>query len=91
MGSTDKNNALLPEHELGLNQFFTSEFDKWELELGTAISYLKKQVLQVPIGIGVGWQLVTFQGLGIGFAKVMPGRMNNYLPSELRIIKDTTE
>lgn len=91
MGSTDKHAALLPEHELGLSNYMNDAVGFWDVDKETAVQYLKKASISVDGAAGMGWNLLCYQGLGLGFAKVMPGRMNNYLPSELRIIKDTTE
>ncbi len=91
MGSVDKHGTLIPEHELGLSCFMNTHIAVWEIDHETAINYLKKAAISVSTGVSIGWNLITHKGLALGFAKVMPGRMNNYLPSELRIIKDTTE
>jgi 16S rRNA C967 or C1407 C5-methylase (RsmB/RsmF family)/NOL1/NOP2/fmu family ribosome biogenesis protein len=91
MGSIDKNQSLLPAHELALSIDFKEAVPNWELSKEEALCYLKKQVFPVAPNINKGWNRICYQGLGLGFAKVMPGRMNNYLPSELRIIKENIE
>ncbi len=91
MGQIDKNNSLLPAHELALSIYFKDAVPNWNLNKEQALQYLKKQILELDPSVDKGWNRVCYEGLGLGFSKVMPGRMNNYLPSELRIIKDITE
>jgi NOL1/NOP2/fmu family ribosome biogenesis protein len=35
-----------------------------------------------------GWNLIRHCGLNLGWAKVLPNRLNNYYPGEWRILKD---
>lgn len=90
MGTLDKHQEIIPEHDLALNLLLSEEIPRLPLNLDEARLYLKKQVPQINID-SKGWHLITYANLGLGFAKLMPGRMNNYLPSELRIIKEITE
>jgi NOL1/NOP2/fmu family ribosome biogenesis protein len=32
-----------------------------------------------------GWSLMTFEGHPLGWAKLLPNRINNYYPKEIRI------
>ena len=36
----------------------------------------------------MGWMLASYQGLGLGWAKGLANRLNNYLPKEWRIRMD---
>ncbi|WP_420153149.1 methyltransferase RsmF C-terminal domain-like protein, partial [Siphonobacter sp.] len=38
-----------------------------------------------------GWHLVSYQGHGLGWVKVLPNRLNNYLPKDWRILMDIRE
>ena len=35
-----------------------------------------------------GWQLVTYVNRPLGWINVLPNRVNNYYPKEMRILKD---
>jgi NOL1/NOP2/fmu family ribosome biogenesis protein len=37
---------------------------------------------------GIGWHLVCFEGMPLGWVNKLAGRINNYYPKELRILKD---
>jgi NOL1/NOP2/fmu family ribosome biogenesis protein len=91
MGTLDKQQQLIPDHDLALSIHLSKDLPRWELNNDNALAYLRKQNLEVDGLQPKGWNLVSYAHLGLGFAKVMPGRMNNYLPSELRIIKASQE
>lgn len=59
---------------------------KIEIDLQTAIKYLKCESITI-FDVEKGWYLVTFQGQGLGWIKVLEGRINNYYPSNWRILK----
>ena len=53
-----------------------------------AIAYLQRKDLpEVPPG--KGWQLAAYQGHPLGWMNVLPNRVNNYYPRDLRILKDS--
>jgi 16S rRNA C967 or C1407 C5-methylase (RsmB/RsmF family)/NOL1/NOP2/fmu family ribosome biogenesis protein len=58
------------------------------LELGTeeARRYLRKQDINPGTAVP-GLRLVSYKTVGIGWAKVLEKRLNNYLPAELRILR----
>jgi len=91
MGTLDKQQQLIPDHDLALSIHLSKDLPHWELDNDNALAYLRKQNLEVDGLQPKGWNLVSYAHLGLGFAKVLPGRMNNYLPSELRIIKASQE
>jgi NOL1/NOP2/fmu family ribosome biogenesis protein len=37
---------------------------------------------------GGGWGLVSYKNFSLGWINVLPNRINNYYPKELRILKD---
>ena len=51
-----------------------------------AITYLRKNTLQINSNLK-GWCLITHQNIPLGWAKIIPGRLNNYFPTEWRIRK----
>ncbi len=83
-----KQDQLIPAHELALSLNLSSDIPRAELTLEQAQSYLKKGSLPMNIFNEKGWQTVTYKGLSLGWIKVLPNRVNNYLPSALRILKE---
>jgi NOL1/NOP2/fmu family ribosome biogenesis protein len=49
-----------------------------------AIQYLRRDNIDLN-PIEKGWSLMTFEGHALGWAKLLPNRINNYYPKEIRI------
>jgi len=82
---TFKHNKLIPNHAFALSNGIKHTFPKLDLNKTTAISYLRKETLPVPEENGQGWHLMCYQGLKLGWGKVLKDRINNYFPKNLRI------
>ncbi len=80
-------NKFLPQHALALSVHLSNDIPKLELNYNQAIRYLKKDHLDVHLN-KTGIVLATFQNLGLGWGNMLPNRLNNYLPSNWRILKD---
>src|SRR4030095_2166744 len=78
---------LIPDHALALSTIISDKIQKSELDHGQAIQYLKKKDLSLQKD-KKGWSLVTFQDHPLGWVNILPNRINNYYPKELRILKD---
>ena len=78
---------FVPDHELALSLILNRNIKRVELTYDQAISYLRKDDLRLEHA-ETGWSLMCYQAFGLGWAKILPNRMNNYLPKELRIIKN---
>ena len=78
---------LIPDHGLALSTVISEKTQKTELDREQAIQYLKKKELRIETG-KKGWSLVTYQGRPLGWINILPNRINNYYPKELRILKD---
>lgn len=81
-----KGKDLVPDHELALSVELEKNIQTLELEKEQALDYLRKNVFSVS-GSKPGLTLMCYKGQGIGWAKVLPNRMNNYLPNELRVLR----
>ena len=81
-----KGKDFIPAHELSLYQGFRKDFPSAELDLKTAISYLKAETISIPTDHR-GWMAVRYRGANLGFVKTIPNRINNYFPKEWRILK----
>ena len=78
---------LIPDHALALSNIISNKIQKVELDHDQAIQYLKKKELSLQTS-KKGWNLVTFQDHPLGWVNILPNRINNYYPKELRILKD---
>lgn len=77
---------LVPEHSLALSTIISDNIRANELSYGEAINYLQRQELNFNSS-GKGWQLVRYKGYNLGWINILPNRINNYYPKELRILK----
>lgn len=79
-----KGKSFVPEHAFALSNL-EHYFPKVALTKEEALSYLRKQDIK-PVA-PQGWCMITHQGMGLGWIKNLPNRLNNYYPSEWRILK----
>lgn len=78
---------LIPDHALAMNPSLQGEIVTAELDYKDAVAFLqRKEVTQLPAV--KGWQLAAYRGYALGWMNVLPNRMNNYYPKELRILKE---
>jgi 16S rRNA C967 or C1407 C5-methylase (RsmB/RsmF family)/NOL1/NOP2/fmu family ribosome biogenesis protein len=88
LGKCVKNN-LIPDHELALNTVLDPQISKVNLDLESAQNYLRKKNIEMHWfdGLPLGWTLVAYQQIPLGWVKTMQGnRMNNYYPMDWRIV-----
>lgn len=77
---------LIPDHELALSIIVNKDaVSQTELDYDQAILYLRRENLVIN-AVKKGWSLMTFEGQAMGWAKLLPNRVNNYYPKELRIL-----
>ena len=81
-----KGKDMVPNHELALSNALSKDITKLDLSLEQAIKYLRKENF-IPESSLTGLVLVTYKNKGLGWAKILPNRINNYFPNELRILK----
>lgn len=79
---------LVPDHALAMSAIACGSIVRTALNHEQAIQYLQRKDLQLE-SEKKGWQLVTYEGQPLGWANVLPNRVNNYYPKELRILKDS--
>jgi NOL1/NOP2/fmu family ribosome biogenesis protein len=78
-------NELIPEHELAM--YHSLIFDKKkEITIAEAIDYLKREHIELEID-DRGWYLVTYENVNLGWIKNLGNRINNYYPSNYRILR----
>lgn len=83
---TFKGSDLVPHQELAWSLSLKKELPRIELSLGDALAYLRKQTFPMAQS-HKGFSLMTYKNQGLGWAKVLPNRLNNYYPQELRILQ----
>lgn len=79
-----KGDDFIPLHGLALSPLVAANIPSIELDRDNALRFLKKEHFDSP-GAVPGWGLVKYQGLNLGWVKVLGDRVNNYLPKEWRI------
>lgn len=79
-----KGRDLIPRHGLALSTACSPDLSFVDLSRREALLFLKKENLILPNAVP-GWTLARFDGLGIGWMKILPNRINNYLPPNRRI------
>jgi 16S rRNA C967 or C1407 C5-methylase (RsmB/RsmF family)/NOL1/NOP2/fmu family ribosome biogenesis protein len=78
---------FIPTHSLALGDALHEDLPRVDLDKEQALLYLKREPFSME-STQQGWTLATYQGLPLGWMKVLPNRVNNYLPAEWRIRMD---
>lgn len=78
---------LVPDHQLAMSTLLAPQVPKVALTKDQALQYLRKEgpAMQPPVK---GWALMEYENMPLGWAKILPNRINNYYPKELRILKE---
>lgn len=80
-----KGRDFAPSHALALSTALSPDLPRVVLSREQALLFLKKETFDLPADTPKGWALAAYEGLPLGWMKVLPNRMNNYLPAERRI------
>ncbi len=78
---------LVPDHALAMSGLVLAAVKRIDLTVADAIRYLQRKDIRLE-GVPTGWALACFAGQSLGWMNVLPGRINNYYPKELRILRD---
>ena len=81
-----KGKDIIPSHELAMSLLPLNGFAAVELTETQALQYLRRK--EIMLETAPGWCLVQYATLPLGWVKVLPNRVNNYYPSEWRILKE---
>ncbi|MGR3810598.1 methyltransferase RsmF C-terminal domain-like protein [Jiulongibacter sp. NS-SX5] len=82
-----KKDSFIPSHALALSTELSEGVPHLDLDKENALLFLKKEAFDFGKQEN-GWYLIRYQGLGLGWGKVIGNRINNYLPKEWRIRMD---
>lgn len=83
---TVKGKDLIPHHELALSNLLPADVNCVNLEKGDALKYLRRQDLSRD-NAQKGWTICRYGDINLGWVKVLPNRVNNYYPTNWRILK----
>ena len=75
---------LIPDHQLALSLYLSENISRVELTEEEAMKYLRREDFTLDQA-QKGWSLMTFENFGLGWAKILPNRINNYYPKEFRV------
>jgi 16S rRNA C967 or C1407 C5-methylase (RsmB/RsmF family)/NOL1/NOP2/fmu family ribosome biogenesis protein len=86
-----KNKKYLPSHELALSlKLKTNVFPANEINLSEALKFMRRDNFMLHDAV-MGWNIVTYKGINLGFVNNIGNRVNNYFPVEWRIRMDLPE
>ena len=80
-----KGNDFIPSHELALSIEISDGIPSVNLSKNEALRFLKKENIELQCDAPQGWVLAQYEGLNLGWMKVLKNRINNYLPKDFRI------
>lgn len=83
-----KKDLFIPAHALALSKILNTDLPAINTDRENALRYLRKETLDPPEkkNAETGWRLLRYEGLNLGWVKVLPDRINNYLPAAWRIL-----
>ena len=76
---------LIPDHELALSTILSEKTARTDVDKQTALQYLRRGDIKIETALK-GWALICFEGLPLGWIKVLSNRINNYYPKDWRIL-----
>lgn len=82
-----KRNDFIPAHHLAMSNVLQDAVPQISVNKEQALAYLKRKDISVENAVK-GWTVVEYGGLYLGWIKVLNNRINNYYPTEWRILKD---
>jgi 16S rRNA C967 or C1407 C5-methylase (RsmB/RsmF family)/NOL1/NOP2/fmu family ribosome biogenesis protein len=81
-----KGKDLVPNQELAWYYKQHETITQLELTKENSLRFLRKEQFYTEENTR-GLALICYKGYGLGWAKILPNRINNYFPNELRILK----
>jgi len=77
---------LIPDHALAVSALVSPDLFTISLKKEEALQYLRKEEVKT-LSPHRGWALVQYEGMNLGWIKILANRSNNYYPKEWRILK----
>lgn len=87
-----KKNIFIPSHALALSNSIHPNVEVTKVDKQTAINYLRKKEIVLDNNFLASnkksyWSVIQYEGLNLGWIKILQNRINNYLPNNWRILK----
>lgn len=81
-----KGKDFIPNQSLALSNLLNrNEFETYDLDWNTALSYLRSEAIVLPEDMARGYILLTYKNRPLGFVKNVGNRANNLYPNEWKI------
>ena len=77
--------GFVPEHDLSMSAYLSSSVPRIALDLEQSLQYLRKVTFPIEPGMK-GWAIASYQQMPLGWMKCLPNRINNYYPTDWRIL-----
>jgi len=81
-----KGKDLVPHHELALSCLLHEDVHALVVDSNDALQYLRRHDLHTNDAFK-GWAVVKYHEVNLGWVKLLPNRINNYYPTNWRILK----
>lgn len=81
-----KGKDIIPHHQLALSHLISPAVRFIDLDKENALKYLRRQDLNIDTTYK-GWAVCRYGDINLGWIKVLPNRVNNYYPTNWRILK----
>jgi 16S rRNA C967 or C1407 C5-methylase (RsmB/RsmF family)/NOL1/NOP2/fmu family ribosome biogenesis protein len=78
---------LVPDHSLALSNLVGEHIVAISLKKEEALQYLRREEVVISPMAHIGWTIAQYEGLNLGWMKLLKNRINNYYPKEWRILK----
>lgn len=79
-----KHSNLIPNHAFAMSTILHEKIPRIQVDRETAQQFLRKNTIQTETDL-TGWALIEYQHVALGWIKMIPGRLNNYYPTEWRL------
>jgi len=79
--------GITPDHGLAMLHELNSDYPSVQLSREDALRYLRGETISGNEYDTCGYVLIRCEEVTLGWAKCVPGRLNNHYPKELRILK----
>jgi 16S rRNA C967 or C1407 C5-methylase (RsmB/RsmF family)/NOL1/NOP2/fmu family ribosome biogenesis protein len=80
-----KGSDLVPNQDMAWSTQIQMHITKLDLDKENALKFLRKEAFNFD-QTAQGLVLINYKNFGIGWAKILANRVNNYLPNELRVL-----
>jgi 16S rRNA C967 or C1407 C5-methylase (RsmB/RsmF family)/NOL1/NOP2/fmu family ribosome biogenesis protein len=77
---------LIPHHALAESKLINPDLVAISLKKEEALQYLRKEEVKISSAYK-GWAVIQYEGINLGWIKILANRSNNYYPKEWRILK----